>query len=122
MPSSPTVLDLKFRALASKLLNARGKQIDYTQYGKPVYDPTTSTQIKPSTSSSPNVLIYDGISKHEALSVAADLMFMIATDLIAKPKNGDKVVIDGEEFAVVETKPVYSGFSIAMHKVFIKRK
>lgn len=122
-----TALDVRFLALAKRLVDKYGKSVTFY----PVTDDTDGSAYDVNTGTTPAT---DGAavatkgafsSSNESIRVGVRqgtrLLYVPAADFAAAPKPGDKVTFDSEDLRVVDLDIFYSGENAAMYGVYVKR-
>ena len=122
-----TALDIKFLALAKRMIDKYGKEVAF--YPLPVdsdgssYDVTTGT----TSDADGGAIVTKGVfsiskdTSREGVRMGSRLLYVPAQDFETAPKTGDKVTFDSSDLRIVDVDIYYSGEQAAMYGVFVRK-
>lgn len=128
-----TVLDTKFRSLATKLIAKHGKSVIYSTVYTGSYNVSDGSVVNDEITSTVKALIEDYGSSEmtKGLILANDKKFVIAAESVTSPKKGDKITIENDDYtvindtittrsmvySVVNVKEIWSGEKVAAYEI-----
>ena len=121
-----TVLDDKLVPKAKELLDKFGKSATFSVSGFSQYDPNTG-EVTVGTPTTYTVKVtppspFDKNYQPGGTTEASDLrVYLAASGLSFTPSNGQKVVFDSESYNVIAVETIFSGDSVALYGVRIRR-
>lgn len=122
--ASPTVMDIKMRAVAARLIAKFGKSVSLTTLGTNSYDVTTGDSTPASTKTKTLKGIVRAPTQYEydsGTAASGDSYFIVsALGLITPPDLGDKFVIDGATWKIVSVEPTFSGEQVAIYTCHLR--
>lgn len=119
-----TALDVKFLALATRLITKNGKLIQYTSETAGIYNPSSGSVDKTMVTVSVKALVEDytlansgGVAFNQGLIESGDKKFSIPAAGFNKPKLGDKITLNTDVYQVVRIHETWSGEEISLFEL-----
>lgn len=117
-------LDTQMRTTAQRLIDDYGKPVTIREYTGQAYDPDAGQNVPTYSDHAVNgaVSAYSERLIDGTAVLVGDLRLTVpARDTGFAPSTNDKVVMDGENWSIVNAAPIYSGEQAAAFRLQIRR-
>ena len=120
-------LDAPARKLSVKLIEKFGKQITLRFVSAGAYDPDTLSSAITPTDQTVRAIIEQYRARFQmgetgsAVREGDRQAWIAAKGLTRAPTTADRVVIDSEEYEILNLDPVYSGDQVAIYALHVRR-
>lgn len=114
-----TALDKTLGKVATKVIAKYGSPITFKSITTGSYNPSTGSSATTTTSTVTKAVVEDYNPREfvDGLILMGDKKFTVAAAGITKPKPGDKIMLNGKDYAVIRVSEIWSGEEIAAFEV-----